>query len=152
MLNKSGSKHILLCGAILRIYLIHAVREAFVGAFAKLRKATVSFVTSVSLSVCPSTWNNSAPTGRTLKKFLILEYVSKICRENSSWIKSDKGRAMAQAVIRRPVTTEARGSVPGQVHVRFVVDKVALGQVFLRVVGFPLSILFHWCSINCKNW
>jgi hypothetical protein len=44
---------------------------------------------------------------------------------------------MAQAVNRRPLTTEARGSVPGQVHVRFVVDKVALGQVFLRVVGFP---------------
>jgi hypothetical protein len=55
------------------------------------------------------------------------------------------GRAMAQAVSRRPLTTEARGSVPGQVHVRFVVDKVALGQVFLRVVGFPLSISFHWC-------
>jgi hypothetical protein len=41
--------------------------------------------------------------------------------------------------------------IPGQVHVRFVVDKVALGQVFLRDVGFPLSISFHWCSINCKN-
>jgi hypothetical protein len=37
---------------------------------------------------------------------------------------------MAQAVSRRPLTTEARGSVPGQVHVRFVVDIVALGQVF----------------------
>jgi hypothetical protein len=49
------------------------------------------------------------------------------------------GRAMAQAVSRRPLTTEARGSVPGQVHVRFVVDKVALGQIFLRDVGFPLS-------------
>jgi hypothetical protein len=43
------------------------------------------------------------------------------------------------------------GSIPGQVHVRFVVDKLALRQVFLRVVGFPLSISFHWCSINCKN-
>jgi hypothetical protein len=40
------------------------------------------------------------------------------------------GRAMAQAVSRRPLTTEVRGSDPGQVHVRFVVDKVALGQVF----------------------
>jgi hypothetical protein len=38
------------------------------------------------------------------------------------------------------------------VHVRFVVDEVALGLVFLRVVGFPLSISFHWCSINCKTW
>jgi hypothetical protein len=35
--------------------------------------------------------------------------------------------------------------------VRFVVDKVALGQIFLRVVGFTLSISSHWCSINCKN-
>jgi hypothetical protein len=58
---------------------------------------------------------------------------------------------MAQAVSRRPLTTKARGSVPGHVHVRFVVDKVALGQVFLRVVGFPLSISFHWCSIPCKT-
>jgi hypothetical protein len=48
--------------------------------------------------------------------------------------------------------TEARGSVPGQVHVRFVVDKVALGQVFLRVVRFPLSVSIHWCSITCKTW
>jgi hypothetical protein len=64
---------------------------------------------------------------------------------------SQIGRAMAQAVSRRPLTTEARGSVQDQVHVRFVVDKVTMGQGFLRVVGFPLSISFHWCSINCKN-
>jgi len=31
----------------------------FLGAFTKLRKATVSFVMSVHLSVRPSTWNNS---------------------------------------------------------------------------------------------
>ena len=59
---------------------------------------------------------------------------------------------MAQAVSRRPLTTEARGSVPGQARVRFVVDKVALGQVFLRVFRFPLSISFHRCSITCKTW
>jgi hypothetical protein len=33
-----------------------------------------------------------------------------------------KGRAMAQAVIRQPLTAEAR------VNMRFVMDKVALGQ------------------------
>jgi hypothetical protein len=44
------------------------------------------------------------------------------------------------------------GFDPGSVHVGFVVDKVALGQVFLRVLGFPLSISFHWCSITCKTW
>jgi len=34
--------------------------------------------------VCPSAWNNSAPTGRIFMKF---EYFSKICRLNSSLIK-----------------------------------------------------------------
>ena len=37
---------------------------SFLGAFAKLRKATVSFV----MHVCPSAWNNSAPTVRVLMK------------------------------------------------------------------------------------
>jgi hypothetical protein len=32
------------------------------------------------------------------------------------------------------------GFAPGSIHVGFVVDKVALGQVFLRVLRFPLSI------------
>jgi hypothetical protein len=51
-------------------------------------------------------------------------------------------RAMAQAVSRRPLTAAAL--VRAQVNpVRFVVDKVALGQVFLRVLRFPLSISFQ---------
>jgi hypothetical protein len=37
---------------------------------------------------------------------------------------------------------------PRPVHVRFVVGKVALGQVFLQVYGFPLSVSFHHCSIH----
>jgi hypothetical protein len=39
------------------------------------------------------------------------------------------GSAMAQAVSRRPPTAEAQFD-PGSVHVGFVVDEVALGQVF----------------------
>jgi hypothetical protein len=35
--------------------------------------------------------------------------------------------------------------MPGSVHVGFVVDKVALGQGFLRVLPFSLSISFHHC-------
>jgi hypothetical protein len=35
--------------------------------------------------------------------------------------------------------------------VGFVVDKVALGQVFSDYFGFPLSISFHRCSITRKN-
>ena len=48
---------------------------------------------------------------------------------------------MAQAVSHRPLTTEARGSVPGQVHVRFVEDKVALGQFFSELSVLPCR--FH---------
>jgi hypothetical protein len=48
---------------------------------------------------------------------------------------------MAQAVSRRPLNAEAR--VRSMVcHVRFVVDKVALGQVFPRVLRFsPVSFI-----------
>jgi hypothetical protein len=55
-------------------------------------------------------------------------------------------RLVAGLPLRRP------GFDPGLVHVGFVVDKVARVQVFLQVVGFPLSISFHWCSITCKTW
>jgi hypothetical protein len=45
-----------------------------------------------------------------------------------------------QVVSRRPLIAES-GFAPGSIHVGFVADQVALGQVFLRV--FPLSVLFH---------
>jgi hypothetical protein len=52
-----------------------ALKWLFLGAFAKLRRAIVSFVMSVRLSVHPSVrlsaWNNSAPTGRIFVKFYI---------------------------------------------------------------------------------
>jgi hypothetical protein len=55
-------------------------------------------------------------------------------------MKCEHGRAMAQAVSRRPFTAAAW--VRAQVNpVGFVADKVALGQVFLRVLRFsPLNI------------
>jgi hypothetical protein len=56
------------------------------------------------------------------------------------------GRAMAQAVGRWPPTARP-GFAPGSIHVGFVVGKVALGQVFFRVLRFsPVSIIppsFH---------
>jgi len=33
-----------------------------------------------------------------------------------------------------------------QVHVEFVVDKVGMGQIFLKYFGFPLSVSFCQCS------
>jgi hypothetical protein len=64
--------------------------RTFLGAFAKLQKkkknnkikSDYSFV----MSVCPSAWNNSAPTGWIVMN-LIFEYFWKICLENSSFIK-----------------------------------------------------------------
>jgi hypothetical protein len=48
---------------------------------------------------------------------------------------------MAQAVSRRPVIGKA-GFVPWSVHVGFMVDTVALGQVYLRVLRFsPVNII-----------
>jgi len=58
--------------------------DNFGGASVKLRKATISFVTSV----CPAAWN-SAPTERIFIKF-IFEYFSKVCPENSSFTKYNK--------------------------------------------------------------
>jgi hypothetical protein len=48
---------------------------------------------------------------------------------------------MAQVVSRRPVIGKA-GFVPWSVHVGFVVDKVAQGQFYLRVLRFsPVNII-----------
>jgi hypothetical protein len=52
---------------------------------------------------------------------------------------------MAQAVS-RDLSTRRPGFAPGSIHVGFVVYKVALGQVFLRNLRFPLSVLFHHSS------
>jgi hypothetical protein len=47
-----------------------------------------------------------------------------------------------QAVSRRLSTAAARIRA-GSVHVEFVVDKVALGQVFSEYFGFPCNFPFH---------
>jgi len=61
-------------------------RSRFLGAFIKLRKATISFVMSVCPSVRPSAWKHPAPTERIFVKFVFL-YFFKIFRRNSSFIK-----------------------------------------------------------------
>ena len=69
-----------------RSHVTHGTRKQAdaLGAFAKLQKATISFVMFVCLfrcsSVRPSACNNSAPTGRIFMKFEILLFtISKIC-------------------------------------------------------------------------
>ena len=46
-----------------------AVTHPFLGAFAKLLKATITFYMSLCPSLRPSVWNNSAPTRQSLMKF-----------------------------------------------------------------------------------
>ena len=58
----------------------------YLGVFAKLRKATLSFV----MSVRPSAWNNSAPTERIFMKFYILIFFRKSVFKVQVTIKSDK--------------------------------------------------------------
>ena len=44
--------------------LLLCLQNLIVGALAKSRKTTITF----AMSVCPSAWNNSTPTGRILIK------------------------------------------------------------------------------------
>jgi hypothetical protein len=55
------------------------------------------------------------------------------------------GRAIAQAVSRWLPTAAARVRVRAE-HVRFMVDKVALGQIFSEYFGFPLQIIIPLIS------
>jgi hypothetical protein len=56
------------------------------------------------------------------------------------------GRAIAQAVSRWLLTAAARGGF----SLGFVVDKVALGQVFPEYFGFPCQSSFHQ-SLHFQN-
>jgi hypothetical protein len=64
---------------------------------------------------------------------------------------SDMGSAMAQAVSRRPLTAEAR--VRSRVCPSGICgEQSGTGTGFFpEYFGFPLSILFHRCSITRKN-
>jgi hypothetical protein len=55
---------------------------------------------------------------------------------------------MAQRLVAN-LSPRRTGFAPGSVHVGFVVDKAALGQGFLRVLRFPLSLSFH-CGSPCS--
>jgi hypothetical protein len=62
----------------------------FLGAFAKFRKTTISFVISVRLSVRLSTWNNSAATGRIFMEFDIWAFFEKSIQKMQVSLQADK--------------------------------------------------------------
>jgi hypothetical protein len=53
----------------------------FLHTFTKLRKATISFITTVCSSVCLTTQNNLAPTGRIFIKFYISVFLKNLSRK-----------------------------------------------------------------------
>ena len=57
----------------------------FLGAFAKLRKVTTSFI----MSVRPSAWNNSSLTGRIFMKFDISGFFENLSRKIQASLKSN---------------------------------------------------------------
>ena len=68
-----------------KLFTSTAVTDWFLGAFAKLRKATTSFVKSVRPSICPRRTTRLSLDGFPWN--LAFEYYYKICRENSNFIK-----------------------------------------------------------------
>jgi len=62
------------------------------------RKGSIDFIMSVRVSVLPSAWQNSTPTGRIFMKFDF--YFSKNCRGNSSPLKSVKNKS---TLIQKPI-------------------------------------------------
>jgi len=52
---------------------------------------------------------------------------------------------MTHEVRRHPLTAEASLN-PRKVHLEFLVDRVAQGQVVLRVLRFLILLSFHTCS------
>jgi hypothetical protein len=67
---------------------VHGTKTRCLGAFAKLRKATISFVMSVRTSVSQHGTTRLPLDG--FSRNSIFEDFSKICRKNSSFIKSEK--------------------------------------------------------------
>jgi hypothetical protein len=70
--NKNINIQLLLTSNLSQIYpvqillmFIFKIHSSFLDAFAKVQKATITFV----MSVCLSAWNNSVPTGRIFMKF-----------------------------------------------------------------------------------
>jgi hypothetical protein len=59
---------------------------------------------------------------------------------------------MAQAII-AGLSKRRRGFAPGPIHVGFVVDEVAVGQVFSEFFDFPLSVYHSTVALHTHiNW
>jgi hypothetical protein len=81
-------------------------------------------------------WNFLKPSFSFLYTIKLVEWVALMLLIRMA------GRAIAQAVSRWLPTLAVRVRVREE-HVGFVMDKVALGQVFSEYFGFPCQSSFH---------
>ena len=110
----------------------HHVRgvASVLGAFTRLRKVTTSFS---KLSVRPSAWNNSAPTGRIFKRFRY-EYFSKSADKTRVRLKPDKNngyftwRPMYIMTISRWMRTVSDKSCRENQNTHFMLNNFFLPQ------------------------
>ena len=115
------------------------------GVFAKLRKATVSFI----MSVRPSAWNNSAPTGQILIQFYVWAFFSKMRRENSSLIKIlQKQRVLFMKTFLRIWKCLAELLLEWEIFQVKVVEKIKT-HILCSVTFFPRNRAV--CEIMWKN-
>ena len=139
--------------------------KLFLGEFPKFWKANISFVMSVHLSVCPTAWNNSAPTGQisftfvTISRWILLrmrnisnKVVEKIkihilCRVTFF----RKGRIRVALWIRKAtrVQTHANGLAPTHAHA-FTHPRVRAHTrtKHARLIAFFTAIMVSWTLLN----
>jgi hypothetical protein len=88
----------------------------------------------------------TAQLNEILSQIPKIVYKTGIQTQGASWGSNPytiHGRAIAHAVSRWLPNAAVRGSRPGLIMRDFVVDKVALGQVFSEYFGFPCQFPFH---------
>jgi hypothetical protein len=87
--------------------------------------------------------NQNDFVGEDQQRFTGLDWTIHCCQDSKVFHTYVVRPRHAQAVSRWIPTAAARGSSRGLVMWDFVVDKVALGQVFSEYFGFPCQISFH---------
>jgi hypothetical protein len=98
--------------------------------------------------------SNNSPTGRDPARHVLSDVKVMLLALFDQW-GLVQGRAISQAVVRRPLTAKAwSGFAPRAVCLGFVVDEVTLGQVSLRDFRlYAVNIILPLIHIHsCITW
>ena len=131
-----------MCVLLFRWGCVCVFTYVFLRAFARWWKVTVSFV----ISVCPTGWNNSAPTGWIFTKFYILVFFWKSVKIQVS-LKSDKNkwfftwRSVYILIISHSFLLRLRS-----VSDKYFREK----HIFCSIVFFLLCCLWHGVEKYCR--